>query len=121
MPAHRLGEMRRIRQRMPARSGRRAQFVVEIDEVRAGDMALLEVDHPGRPSERPTHIENDGGSICRKSCSEFVTIEQERYHLVRIPHWTGPRNFGEGGRVISPIAQVERTLKANNGTVEAHG
>jgi hypothetical protein len=32
-----------------------------------------------------------------------------------------PRNLREGICVISPIAQVERALRPNNGTVEMHG
>ena len=41
--------------------------------------------HSGRPAERPANVEHERRIVCRKSCREFVTIEQERYHCVRIP------------------------------------
>ena len=54
--------------------------------MRAWDVAFTEIVRSGRPTERPANVEDDRGIVCRKSCCEFVTIEQGRYHSVRIPH-----------------------------------
>ena len=71
---------------MATRPGRCAQLTIEIDEVRArGCDPRAKSRRPGRSAERPAHVEDDGRLVCRKSCREFVTIEQERYHSLRIP------------------------------------
>jgi hypothetical protein len=59
--------------------------MVEIHEVRAGDVAFAKGVLSGGPAERPANVEDDRRIIGREPCCEFVTIEQERYHSVRIP------------------------------------
>jgi hypothetical protein len=48
-------------------------------------MAFAKCVLSGGPAERPANVEDDRRIIGREACCEFVTIEQERYHSVRIP------------------------------------
>jgi hypothetical protein len=70
---------------VPSQARRCAELTIEIDEMRARDVPQSEVTIAGRSSQRPAHIEHHRRLVCRKSCREFVTIEQERYHCYRIP------------------------------------
>ena len=85
MPAHRPTKCGRIGQGMPPRTGRSAELAVEIDEMRSWNVTRSEVGAPRRAAQRPADIQDDRRIVRRKSCRESVTIEQERYHSLRIP------------------------------------
>jgi hypothetical protein len=85
VPAHRLTKCSGIGQGVPARTGRSAELAVEIHEMRPWNVTHSEIGGPRRSAQLPPDIQDDWRIVRRKSCREFVTIEQQRYHSVRIP------------------------------------